>query len=244
MPPRNGQGVATWLMFIPLLVVPLIAVFGVPQFIPESAQAESSPANELDIGLGTADESPFGEPVTDAQNGGDNDVPVFEPMDRSTSSGDPFQNPDALRPPESSGSDAPRWNAPPRTDESSGDPFADIPKAPNDSRSQVGTPSQPRTAPEFHRREQSDDDSAHSAAVLRENLTWRDAVRKLNQLGVRQYSLEPAAEPHMFRFSCDFTPDDNPRLTHRFEAEAGQPLNAVRKVIQQVEAWLAHRNAP
>lgn len=244
MPPRNGQGVATWLMFVPLLVVPLVAVFGVPQFKPESAQAESSHADELDIGLGTADESPFGEPVTGANKGASDDAPIFTPLKESFPPGDPFQNPDAFRSPEKSSSDAPRWNNQPPEGTPSGDPFSNAEMTPNNSQTPVITPSQPPTEAEFHRSGNSNDDSARSAAALRENLTWRDAVRKLNQLGVRQYSLEPAAEPNMFRFSCDFTPDDNPRLTHRFEAESGQPLNAVRKVIQQVEAWLAQRNAP
>jgi hypothetical protein len=69
------------------------------------------------------------------------------------------------------------------------------------------------------------------------DLTWRDAVTRLNQLGIRQFKLEPGARDG-FHFSCYFTPQDNPRITHRFEAEATEPLRAVENVLSQVETWL------
>jgi len=71
--------------------------------------------------------------------------------------------------------------------------------------------------------------------------TWRAAVRRLNELGIHQFRLEPGGRPNEFHFHCSFTPSDTPRLTHRFEAEATEPLRAVQKVIAQVEQWLQRR---
>jgi hypothetical protein len=42
-----------------------------------------------------------------------------------------------------------------------------------------------------------------------------------------------------YQFSCIYTPADNPRITYRFEAEAGEPLEAVKKVLAQIDDWLA-----
>lgn len=71
----------------------------------------------------------------------------------------------------------------------------------------------------------------------REPLTWGAAVDRLNQLGIRQFKLEPGQRDG-FHFSCYFTPRDNPRVTHRFEAESAEPLQAVEDVLIQVEDWL------
>lgn len=85
------------------------------------------------------------------------------------------------------------------------------------------------------------DDAAARAEGRREPLTWRAAVARLNALGIRDYRLSPGERPHQFHFSCFFTPADIPRITHRFEAEANQPLEAVEKVLDQVDVWLADR---
>ena len=69
-------------------------------------------------------------------------------------------------------------------------------------------------------------------------MTWQQAVQRLNALGIQDYILEPGASPTQFHFCCLFTPRDNPRLTHRFEAEAAEPLDAVAEVIAQVETWM------
>ena len=73
-----------------------------------------------------------------------------------------------------------------------------------------------------------------------EPLTWRSAVHRLKELDIRHFQLEPG-ERDEFHFSCYFTPSDNPRITHRFEAEATEPLRAVEKVLAQVEQWLEKR---
>lgn len=68
-------------------------------------------------------------------------------------------------------------------------------------------------------------------------LTWISAVEQLNALGIRQYRLQPGSSPNVFHFSCHYTPPENPRIYHRFEAEADDPLIAVSNVLKQVVQW-------
>ena len=66
-------------------------------------------------------------------------------------------------------------------------------------------------------------------------------MRRLNDLGIHDFHLEPGQRPNEFHFSCSFTPSNNPRITHRFEAEATEPLRAVAKVIEQIEQRLENQ---
>jgi len=69
-------------------------------------------------------------------------------------------------------------------------------------------------------------------------ITWKGAVHRLNSLGIHQYQLQPGQGEGEFHFSCSYTPEDNPRICHRFEAEANEPLKAVEKVLSQIETWM------
>lgn len=71
--------------------------------------------------------------------------------------------------------------------------------------------------------------------LRRDPVTWSAAVEKLNELGIRDYRLEPGARPNEFLFSCSYSPPQNPRISRRFEAEAADPLQAVIRVLQQVD---------
>ncbi|MCH9790380.1 MAG: hypothetical protein K0U82_06140 [Planctomycetes bacterium] len=73
--------------------------------------------------------------------------------------------------------------------------------------------------------------------LRRDPATWSAAVQKLNDLGIRDYRLEPGVRPNEFLFSCSYSPPNNPRISRRFEAEALDPLKAVIKVLQQVDEW-------
>jgi hypothetical protein len=261
MPPRSNQNLATWLMMIPLLVVPAVAIFGVPQFSRLSAQAESAPASEPQPSLGSSGTADLGSgfaPISTEH--------VTPPPERDIFSGpsagitdDPFHNPKVLDTPRaelddaprfadtpaagrnSELEDAPRFDAPPASD-----PFAEFNGThPNRSPRSGNPESRPRES-EGYVRPGSPDVSVREAPPLSPEvqLSWRRAIARLNELGVSQYSLEPSSEPYLFRFTCDFTPEDNPRLTHRFEAEASEPLRAVQKAIVQVETWLSERSQP
>jgi len=73
--------------------------------------------------------------------------------------------------------------------------------------------------------------------LRRDPATWSAAVQKLNELGIREYRLEPGVRPNEFLFSCSYSPPHNPRISRRFEAEALDPLKAVIRVLQQVDEW-------
>jgi hypothetical protein len=70
-----------------------------------------------------------------------------------------------------------------------------------------------------------------------EPLTWSKAVVRLNELGIRNFKLEPGMRPGEFTFTCSYTPTNTPHVTRRFEAEADDPLKAVAQVLSQVERW-------
>lgn len=67
--------------------------------------------------------------------------------------------------------------------------------------------------------------------------SWKEAVGRLNTLGIREFNIQPGLNPNQFYFSCSYTPENNPRITHRFESNAASPLKAVQHAILQVEEW-------
>jgi hypothetical protein len=74
-----------------------------------------------------------------------------------------------------------------------------------------------------------------------EPLTWQSAVRRLNELEIRNFRLQPAHRENQFMFICSYTPSDSPRVSYRFEAEADEPLKAVEKVLEQIAEWQQRR---
>ena len=79
------------------------------------------------------------------------------------------------------------------------------------------------------------------AATSADGLTWRRAVQRLNELGIHQFRLEPGRDNGDFYFACDFSPDQDSRITRRFEAEAAEPLHAVELVLRQIDEWTRRR---
>ncbi len=71
--------------------------------------------------------------------------------------------------------------------------------------------------------------------------SWKEAVGRLNALGIREFNIQPGLNPNQFYFSCSYTPKNNPRITHRFESNAASPLQAVQNAILQVEEWKRKR---
>jgi hypothetical protein len=67
--------------------------------------------------------------------------------------------------------------------------------------------------------------------------TWTTAIDELNAEGVHNYRLTPGAQPGVFRFMCFVTSVESPRVSRRFDAEAGDPLEAVQQVLAQVADW-------
>ena len=93
----------------------------------------------------------------------------------------------------------------------------------------------------FRRTIPADDNDANRAETInpadRLPQTWREVVSRLNSLGIRDYRLTAGTQPNEFHFNCFFSPQDNPRVTHRFEADADEPLKAVQIVLTQIDEW-------
>jgi len=259
---RQGQSVISWLMMLPLLVVPLIAVFGVPKVDLLSTPNAEGEEPEIELVLGEesslADEMP---PMPSGQM----DPPLSKSKTTSGSTGNddlnqdwanPFEDPSALddssqKTGNHTSSDAAGFVDPfavqsqPGTDSPSGTD-AKSPQNPFE-RMQPTSPTQPKADFGYSRNARPQSSRPHPETGTRRPdpaaiSKWREAVARLNELGVEKYQLSQTEEPFVFLFACDLTHPDNPRITHRFQAEAGEPLQAVAKVIQQVETWSAQIN--
>ncbi|MDG2390481.1 MAG: hypothetical protein P8M30_14325 [Planctomycetaceae bacterium] len=256
---RQGQSFTSWLMMVPLLVVPLVAVFGVPKL--DQLYMANAEGEEPDLELEQGQETPF-----------DQSMPPMpaEQMNLGTSSSsspntafangqpanagwaNPFDTPEGISSPASSE----RANSPDRANNAGDyiDPFSTDLKqdssqliAANNARSgnqgdpiAAGSVGYTRSSKESNERVfPTNSGTASQPAPISH---WRKAVSRLNQLGVQKYQLSQTEESFVFLFACDLTHPDNPRITHRFQAEASEPLQAVTKVIQQVETWSAQIN--
>ena len=237
----SAQGsLATVLLLIPILAVPMLAIFGVPQFAPVVA-------------------SPY-EDGGSSRRKAESEAPPFSPhpgdrdaFDQVTSNltadvpewGDESADRAARALADRRGSASP----PPRraressaTEATEPSPFANM--------SEGNTAALMAEAmPGSYRRIRNTADAGESTPkrpapktapfVVDPQLTWRDAVQKLNALEIRNFRLEPGQQPLQFLFSCSYTPRDNPRVSHWFEAEADEPLRAVERVLEQIDTWRA-----
>lgn len=239
----SAQGsLATVLLLIPILAVPMLAIFGVPQLAPtvSSPYAESAASKKKD-----ESEAP---PFSPKNNGRDpfdqiashvaDEVPEWgeDPADTAARAlADRRQTPPV---PER----RLRESAPVEATESS--PFAMV------SDGNTAMPMADMAAGSYRRTRPAADEnrpqprrpSARTVVTVADpQLTWRDAVQKLNALEIRNFRLEPGQQPLQFLFSCSYTPRDNPRVSRRFEAEADEPLLAVEHVLEQIDTWRAAR---
>jgi hypothetical protein len=275
---RSSNGpFTTLLMFVPLLLVPVLAVFGVPRFDPASASSTGGDFS-FDLGLDETDDYAGPDslgPVREEPRGRERFLATDDGPDGSAE--DSWDDPFAPARKERPGAD----EGPHVGDDAFDDldpEFADSSRQSRELEDEPIPPRRPpagaldgwdveprpRGKPAAETDGQADDniaavdDSGFDDEELRPAapatkprprelaaepadpdgpLTWRSAVRRLNELGIRSFQLQPGTRENEFQFSCLYTPGDNPRITHRFEAEAGDPLQAVRKVIEQVEQW-------
>lgn len=265
---RTSGPIATILMFIPLLAVPLLAVFGIPQFAPgvavhESADEESpdelviassaapqvprAPAEDLFAPFETEDASSQG-----VRTGAGVDVANWE---------DPFQySPRIIS--GQSGERAPirpiaatltrNWQSEPiRRPRSPFEPpggagservaeFVTLEQVPETERGAMRARAMPVV---FEMGPAADGPGGRPfrAGPTAEMLTWQTAVRRLKELGIHDFQLEPGMAANQFQFRCSFTRPDNPRIIHQFQAEAAEPLLAVQDVLNQIDEWLGIR---
>jgi len=272
-------------MFVPLVAVPLLAVFGMPQF------STQSPAGQVDDLKFAVDRDKVDRDKASAnapQPEGDlvGGVQITDPADapKSTASrvrndSDPFAEftrpaegdsrraaapagnrrfPPARRPqhwPIDEGNGLPQKSllafgdagsdnggATPAGQERASADVADV-NSGEHTKSKAGTR---MTAGFDSTRERLDadhvaDDGARSPSG--EARSWKAAVARLNALGIRDYQLQPGDRAGEFHFSCRFVSRTNPRVMQRFEAEAAEPLDAVERVLEQIDEWKGRRTS-
>ncbi len=258
---RTGNSLSTLMFLVPLLGVPLMAVFGVPQFVPVIA---SSVSNDASRPVSDRPKSSVGESVSATSFAADQ-VPQGNPSRGEQQFQDLFSSPSRPRRDsrpihdgESRGLDAKfvetslsadNW----WTQTASEEPAAETTQKLNDlfgdsvaTASPTETRSRARSATARPYEDQLSTRSkitqlASDSERSTDGLTWREAVRRLNELGIQEFRLEPGSQLGEFYFACEFTPHRNARVTRRFEAEAKEPLLAVQAVLRQIDEWLTRR---
>jgi hypothetical protein len=226
MSAKGGGSLATFLFSIPLAAIPLMAIFGIPQFAPVVAGPDSDAADEDDYRSRASDmlrpyeERELSQPLSDAPSYDGGGVDLGAPDESYRDSGNPLERRPQGLAEESAPGEAPQVGS--REMELSGtmDPWSDDIDL---SDSVVDA-----TA------------ATHPAAT---SLTWREASRQLNEMGIEDYHLERGGADGAFLFICSFAPAGAAHVTMRFEAESEDPLLAVADVLGQVDRWLRQRYA-
>lgn len=249
MPSRTNGLLPTILMLVPLSTVPLLAVFGIPQFVPvvasptlDDGDLDGRPNSMPCVGESACDTpdslvSPFRHPVhmVRENQAAQSDQSL---IGSSVVWDDPFRQTD-LEASNRSENSAPRTVA---WGEDRADSVATSAQAPPQNNPRVSPDAldgwEPETSQWVSIVPSATDHSASPTTLKPEPLTWQSAVGRLNGLGIRRYCLQPGNRKRAFHFSCFFTPPANPRVTHRFEAEANEPLRAVGKVLEQIDDWV------
>lgn len=126
----------------------------------------------------------------------------------------------------------PRINRDPNQFDASRELFAEN-KAPSAAPMQTAEVSPPSSPPAV---EPNAPGRVEGRASRKDPLTWDIARARLKEFGITHFYLQPDAQGQVFRFRCAYSPDGNPRINRLFEAEAPNPLEAVGKVLTQLEA--------
>ena len=257
---RTGNSLSTLMFMVPLLGVPLMAVFGVPQFVPVIA---SSVSDEATHPPGLKPKQRFGESVSatsfvvdSSPHAVDRTEPqvqdLFRPNGRPRRDSRPIQDGDAR------GNDSKIIETSLNTDNWLTQATAAEPVVGSNAKldelfgisSSAASSMEPRSpvraaAPqaktEFAATRPSAAKFVSNSEQSTDGLTWREAVRRLNDLGIQEFRLEPGSRLGEFYFACEFTPHRDARVTRRFEAEAAEPLLAVQAVLRQIDDWLTRR---
>ena len=71
---------------------------------------------------------------------------------------------------------------------------------------------------------------------------WQRTIQRIITAGGTDYRIEPGSQSDSVLFLCHVA-DADPRVTHRFEAEAHDPASAARDVLSQLEEWRSRETA-
>jgi hypothetical protein len=263
------SGLTTLLLLIPILAVPMLAIFGIPSFAPAVASPLGDEAWRDAPAVPEGAAPPFGEAAGAqeqqvAQNGLDfSNNPRQSNLERNV----PWPGRTRSEPAERTHPNPPRDAgaydgfdrnaaviAPPRRlplGQEPGQPPA-WPSPSQDGAVQpvgftvpgdfAGPPKYERPAPSeieqlgFSSGGQRGPRPPRVLPPPTPSLTWQGAVKRLNELDISNFRLEPGSDPNQFLFMCSYSPPENPQVSYRFEAEASEPLKAVEKVLAQVES--------
>lgn len=222
MSAKSGGSFATVLLTVPLTAIAMMAMYGVPEFSSVIASPESGDViRQPEFGDSALGQSADSAPL---YRSGDNWGGTSSPNEGYSS--DPFSDPRS-QPPAYHPVEPPQANSGIRT--SLGSHLEQEMEAPQQGDPQgwrYETPS--RTAPNSH---------------VSMPLDWMTANRRLSEMGIDRFHLERAATSDAFLFVAVVTPADTPNVTHRFEAEHREPLQAVDNVLNQIDHWLQARYA-
>jgi hypothetical protein len=233
MSAKGGGSLATFLFSIPLAAIPLMAIFGIPQFAPVVAGPDSGAADEengyrsraSDL-LRPYEDRELSQPLSDAPAYDGGGVDLGEPGGAyRDSNGSQLRRPEGF-PEESQHGDAAPFDGASGPDAIAGH-TAESHNPWSDDSSLVGS-----VEPE-----------STSSPPVTTSLTWREASRQLAEMGIEDYHLERGGADGSFLFVCSFAPAGAAHVTMRFEAESNDPLLAVADVLGQVDRWLRQRYA-
>lgn len=225
---KQGGSFATLLLLIPLSAIPLMAMFGVPKFAQLSASSEEIIPDIVRQSVGADVSSHVAESTHGFRS---------RAADLLT----------ATPPPESSAtaeSNAPRWSGETSSSASTAAVADRVSDEPVTVQERRPSPRPMQTAAVESVATPCDEHSSTPAATpTASGLSWREASRRLEEVGITDFRLERGQSADRFLFFCRFSPGSDARIIQRFEAEAAEPLAAVEDVLAQVDAWLQHRYA-
>lgn len=145
--------------------------------------------------------------------------------------------------------DAPFYVPEKRARQDLDEPEAEAPMAPTSPKSPSGRKTAPRNPPVDPPEETPEQTiPAEPDAVTEptEDLTWQTATKRLRAMGVgkSKQHFTYIEDRNVFLFTCTAIRLNDATKTRRFEAEADEPLLAVREVLQELEAWQASGTKP
>ena len=223
----RSNGLATIMLMIPVLTVPALAIFGIPQFTPVVASPLDDVAvSDIDSNSRGSERRSQIELFDDVENFGS------EPDDSSAS---------GLLLPKSRDRETPRRppqqrSNPSRQPDSSAVPWDNDLSKESGSAGGADLDHRERRPEPLVRNRVRPKDASGTKQIERttEPLTWKSAVEKLDEYEIRNFRIERGHQQGRYVFICSHSPHDSPSVSYRFEAEADEPLKAIEKVIEQI----------
>ncbi|MFN0199322.1 MAG: hypothetical protein ACKVT0_21440 [Planctomycetaceae bacterium] len=221
---------------VPLLAVPALAIFGIPQFAPMSASPHAED-EEKDL-------------LTD-EGEGDSSEELLNDLDPRSTDKTRSDGPGRRKSRSSRGSKLRQESGADDYSHSHREDRHDIEEISSGENSSISRSGSSKSISELALDSEyiADENAVSDTAIDNrddeqspaDRLTWKSAVRELKRLGITDFRLEPGSAPESFLFCCMLSSADKPRVVRRFEAEAEDPLAAVADVIGQVRD---HTRAP